>query len=1241
MLSCTSFSAPLSTQPIASRSTHENGGFLMNSATMFDDAWNGIVESRNLACRQAGTLDTTSGISQYDIFGADHDRDGASFWGDEDIYEMQCAWHFSPQPDALDIDKYEGRKDVARSSAIKAPAAAAQIALAVDSGNVPSRATQSPSLEDALSSSSSEASQCDLSEATLSTTPTTVLESIEADSLSRSPSPLDVSKVSLSSLPLFTIPQVATTIRRSCSLPADNDYQTNTNITVCGMPPAQPMYEPAPIHLPMAVPSSTATPDPNLVWGLNEDNVITYDLVDENSNVVSTVADQGRSSGTVVSDENTEPQVSQMPIKSEHHAYWSSTRSNPLSQPLASPSILNRKRSAEESSQSVSISYSAALRDSNFVERLIAPIAVAEILCKWDRCSNAHSIPTERSEATNHLRNYHGVPTAPNNEKILMRYEIRGNNRVARIRSLASKRARRALALARAKRDALIADRRATQQHIQEQRLTLRMLKLQEQEETLRLREAEQHVGSTRHSMERYSISRVSDDKGEALSEDSTPSGADADQCIVGDAHAVHVEREDASVPFPAYSRCPASIVFFVTFGSASRRSNSSCSHSVHVARSRDVFSVPRRQELGSDEEDSKDAFSVWDGDEMTMEMLTDAGDGDVDEDFQSGLDNLLSMHTKRLLHYKHLLECAQTATAMQLHALQAEVHVLRERERSREQNGGVVTVQGGSDYYSEASERVGNPGNRICLKEMAGDGSSASALEIVLFASHGDRPIASEAPPTPAGWEPLYRSLHHRESNFRHALPQSIRFLNGHTNFCTTLLLRGKRLISGSYDETIRFWDIETGELKKCLQVKKPVSCVDFLADEEVFVVGFHDVGRVHLFSSVTFNPLQQLAGHLNGIRAVALSSKNLVSAGADKALVCRDWRAGTKIVRFGQQTTVSIGVQLISSGTPEDGERVVSVTIDGIVRVFSIKRREMISQFRLSELGGSDPVLNAKLHNVGMAPNNMLQWFAAQGTQMTCATKSIILHLQWTEAEEQPNAVTSLSSQESATPSSAGLNASLSRIRTVSSLSKSTSSLSTPSRRSSLNVSTSSTGKPGLSSRTPGMPVSPFNSSTTPLSPFSIRYGRAAILTAPPKLVAVVETPDVAIFMSTHRDKQVKPLSEDGDNESDSGSARVDESIVDFNTEITAVSGAWGVLADGDAGARVKGLLGQLPAKFTGLATPEKNPMSMQLSHEEVVVGCADGTIYVMSFVGYDYLKQKDENLVNWSSVGQETNL
>jgi pyrimidine and pyridine-specific 5'-nucleotidase len=57
----------------------------------------------------------------------------------------------------------------------------------------------------------------------------------------------------------------------------------------------------------------------------------------------------------------------------------------------------------------------------------------------------------------------------------------------------------------------------------------------------------------------------------------------------------------------------------------------------------------------------------------------------------------------------------------------------------------------------------------------------------------------------------------------------------------------------------------------------------------------------------------------------------------------VCWNWRAGTKIVRFGQQTTVNIGVQLVRSGGYDggEGERVVGVTIDGIVRVFSISEQ------------------------------------------------------------------------------------------------------------------------------------------------------------------------------------------------------------------------------------------------------------------------------------------------------------
>lgn len=69
---------------------------------------------------------------------------------------------------------------------------------------------------------------------------------------------------------------------------------------------------------------------------------------------------------------------------------------------------------------------------------------------------------------------------------------------------------------------------------------------------------------------------------------------------------------------------------------------------------------------------------------------------------------------------------------------------------------------------------------------------------------------------------------------------------------------------------------------------------------------------------------------------------------------------------------------------------------------------------------------------------------------------------------------------------------------------------------------------------------------------------------------------------------------------------------SVVDIDASIIPLSGAWAALAQMDGNPnQMKGLLGTLPNKFTGLAVPEKNPMSMQLSHEEVVVGCADGTI------------------------------
>ncbi|KAL5641586.1 hypothetical protein ACGC1H_001905 [Rhizoctonia solani] len=757
--------------------------------------------------------------------------------------------------------------------------------------------------------------------------------------------------------------------------------------------------------------------------------------------------------------------------------------------------------------------------------------------------------------------------------------------------------------------------------------------------------------------------------------------------------------------------------------------------------------------------------------DEMTMELITEIDDGgELDEDMQAALRTVHLTHVKKLTHYKRLLEGAQTSSASQLHALQAELRMLRaklEEEKRKKRDlemaankdrealkvaqmksalqqpqpasmtasvdlstllrgdgqGGfnetevrrVVRAMKASDrfrlihiildsclpgdisamirmlekYAASTFDIVGNLPEDVAIKIFAHfDVMELLEVETVSKKWHmlvrhpaiwrhlcmeltATDPVSLRPPANPEDWEPLYRSLHHRERNWATGQVQSIRFLKGHTGFCTTLLLKGNRLISGSYDETIRVWDIRTGEEKKCLKVKA-ISCLDFLPDEEVLVAGFHDVGRVQLFSTVTWAPIQTLQGHLYGIRAVALSPKYLVSAGADKALVCWDWRAGQKIVRFGQQTNLNIGVQIVD----ENEGRIVGITVDGIVRTFSIPRREMLSQFKLSELGGSDPVLSAKLSSVGVGSANMLQWFAAKGKQMTCATKNLILHLEHEDTEPSVSLTSSLESLPLAQPQphtppttnalrprhSLSVPRPESRSMALKSR-KSMGGLLSPATTTNRTVSAAfapirpgtSLGRPGTSMGGPRASIG--GRPGTSMGGASPSRGEKKPV-KPPVLLSVVDTPDVAvgavdpkkrrvatstrfssrlgadrrIFVSTYSlPMSRKPLPE----ELPTG----DASTVDFDTEIATLGGAWAALAEESE----HGWPAQLnvPTGFKGLATPEKNPMAMALSHEEVVVGAADGTIYVMSFVGYQYkapLALKEESVLGDLAMDDE---
>ncbi|KAI1781965.1 hypothetical protein LXA43DRAFT_578903, partial [Ganoderma leucocontextum] len=106
-------------------------------------------------------------------------------------------------------------------------------------------------------------------------------------------------------------------------------------------------------------------------------------------------------------------------------------------------------------------------------------------------------------------------------------------------------------------------------------------------------------------------------------------------------------------------------------------------SPSVHARRASGSIGSPSIMLTSEDE-----PFWEADGDDMTLEMITDVNDEEVDEDMQNALDGVHGLHMRKLLHYKRLLERAQASSAAQLHALQAEVRMLRERERQQETGG-------------------------------------------------------------------------------------------------------------------------------------------------------------------------------------------------------------------------------------------------------------------------------------------------------------------------------------------------------------------------------------------------------------------------------------------------------------------------------------------------------------------------------------------------------------------------
>ena len=143
-----------------------------------------------------------------------------------------------------------------------------------------------------------------------------------------------------------------------------------------------------------------------------------------------------------------------------------------------------------------------------------------------------------------------------------------------------------------------------------------------------------------------------------------------------------------------------------------------------------------------------------------------------------------------------------------------------------------------------------------------------------------------------------------------------------------------GQLLASASYDQTVRLWNLATGEQVQKLEAHDDsVSAVAFSADGQLLASASED-RTVRLWNPATGEQVQKLEGHDDSVLAVAFSADGQLLASASEDRTVRLWNPAT-----GEQVQKLEGQAVAFSA---DGQLLASASNDGTVRLWNLATGE-----------------------------------------------------------------------------------------------------------------------------------------------------------------------------------------------------------------------------------------------------------------------------------------------------------
>ena len=168
-------------------------------------------------------------------------------------------------------------------------------------------------------------------------------------------------------------------------------------------------------------------------------------------------------------------------------------------------------------------------------------------------------------------------------------------------------------------------------------------------------------------------------------------------------------------------------------------------------------------------------------------------------------------------------------------------------------------------------------------------------------------------------------------------------RTLTGHTASVRSVSLSsdGQTLASGSSDNTIKLWIVQTGAVRQTLEGHSDsIWSVAFDRTGQLLISGSGD-NTIKLWNVQTGQLRQTLEGHSGPVYSVALSpdGQNLASGSGDRTI--KLWNAQTGALRY---TLEEHGDAVRSVAFSPDGQQIASASWDNTVRIWNVQTGELV---------------------------------------------------------------------------------------------------------------------------------------------------------------------------------------------------------------------------------------------------------------------------------------------------------